>query len=401
MSGTQSKYLDDLSKCVLCGSCKAFCPTFDDEGTEGMSARGRLMLLRGLISGEIKPSPLLNERIFSCILCGACEGTCPLGVDIPEAIYRGRALLCKSDPKRKRIRSLVKFSTSWPELSFRLLRMSKHAILPSLVRRDVIPFLPDIPATSLRLTEQVYKVSNRRGRVALFAGCSVNFIFPHLGESLIHVMNALGYEVVLPKGLSCCGAPLRNLGLEEEAKALARRNIRSLNRLKVDAILSPCPTCTLMLSRYYPKFIDEGLEKAVDISVFLKERLDDTDPIQKSSVYHDPCHLYYGLGIRDEPREIIRKAGIELIDAEASGCCGFGGLFCLSFKDLSSRLLNTCAQNLLRTDAETVITSCPGCMLQLSQRITDRPVLHLIEIIEEAYCERPLRTQEGVAVTES
>lgn len=396
-----STYLEELSKCVRCGSCKAVCPTFDDDPLEPMGTRGRLILLRSLVKGEIKPSPLLNERIFSCILCGACKGTCPLGVDIPDVIYRGRALLSRSDKKRKSLRSIAKVSTKWPDQAFKILRLGERLILPFLVQRGIIPFTPEFPEVPFRKSEQVFKAHKKKGRVAVFAGCSTNYLFPHFGESLINVLQKFGYEAVLPKGETCCGAPLRALGLEREAAELAKKNYRVLSRLKVDAILSPCPTCTMHLRTEYPKIIGKGLERAMDISVFFEDKLKPLDKIYKTSFYHDPCHLYYGLGVKKEPRDIIKKSGLDMAGPEGPGCCGFGGLYCLSFKETSSSLLKKRKDLIIGSGSDMVITSCPGCVLQLGRAITDRPVLHLIELIEEAYCyrtvEKPLKKERDPA----
>jgi glycolate oxidase iron-sulfur subunit len=270
------------------------------------------------------------------------------------------------------------------------MRMSRRFLLPFLANKGIIPFSPELPEAPLRRTDQVFKTQKRKGRVAVFTGCSVNYLFPHLGESLIHVLQQFGYEVVLPKGEVCCGAPLRALGLEEEAEEQAKRNYRVFSRLKVDAIVSLCPTCTLFLKKEYPKIIGKGLEKAMDISVFFRDKLGSAESIQKTSVYHDPCHLLHGLGVKKEPREIIRMAGIDLIELGDEGCCGMGGLFCLSYREMSGNLLNKRTQAIIGSKADTVITACPGCILQLSRSITDRPVLHLIELIEEAYCFRPM-----------
>lgn len=390
----KSYYLEALSHCVRCGSCKAPCPTYDNEPSEGMGARGRLVLIRGLLSGDLKPSPVLNERIFSCILCNACVSACPLGIDIPEAIYHGRSVLKQSDKKRRLLRSFARFSTKWPDMSFKIMKMSQHLFLPLLARKGIIPFCPDFPETPFRKIEQVHRVRKKQGRVAIFTGCSINYLFPSLGESLIHILRSIGYEVILPKGEVCCGSPLRALGLKEEAVAVAKQNYQIFSRLKVEAILSLCPTCSLSLKSEYPKLIGHGLEKATDISAFFADKLDYTAPLRKTAVYHDPCHLAHGLGIKKEPREIIKKAGFELLDAGTSECCGFGGIFCASYKEISHNLLLKSAKNLVTTQAEAVVTSCPGCMLQLGQQITDRPVLHLVELIEEAYCQRPLGKQE-------
>lgn len=381
----------DLSRCVLCGGCKAVCPTYDDSQSEAMGARGRVRLLRELTEGRLKPSEELCERIFSCILCGACGGTCPLGVDIPEAISQGRRQLMGADRRRKYVRSILKASTKWPDTAFRLARMGRSLVLPLLARRGLIPFVPELPEVPFRKTDQVIRAHKRRGRVAVFTGCSVNYLFPQLGDSLVNVLHHFGYEVILPKSETCCGAPLRGLGLEEEAAEHAQRNHRVFSRLKVDAILSLCPTCTQSLVVEYPKMIGKGLEKAMDVSVFLADLLGTASRIDKSAVFHDPCHLKYGLGVHREPRELIRKAGLDLASAEDSGCCGFGGTFSLANKEISSHLRGRQASRLKQTGADVVVTSCPGCILQLSQEISDRPVLHLIEVIEEAFC---LRTEQ-------
>lgn len=388
MKTNKTDYLDSLSHCVRCGSCKAPCPTYDNEPSEGMGARGRLVLIKGLVSGDLKPSAALNERIFSCILCNACLRACPLGIDIPEAIYHARALLRESDKKRRLLRSFARFSVKWPDMSFKILKMSRRLFFPLLARKGIIPFCPDFPETPFRDIEQVHKVRKKRGRIAIFTGCSINYLFPSLGESLINILISMGYEVILPKGEACCGSPLRALGLKEEAVSLAKKNYQIFSKLKVEAILSLCPTCSFTLKTEYPKLIGHGLENATDISAFLADKLDFTEQIPKTAVYHNPCHLAHGMGIMREPREIIKKAGFQLLDAGPSECCGFGGVFCSSNQEISKNLLKKSSNNLLLTQAEAVVTSCPGCMLQLGQQITDRPVLHLVELIEEAYCHR-------------
>src|SRR5512147_1351848 len=114
-----SFYTEELSKCVRCGSCKAYCPTYDSGLTETMGARGRLRLLRGLLTRQIDASQNLREKIFSCILCGACERLCPPHVDITEAVYHGRKLLADSDRTRNYLSYIVRFAAKRPMLSFR------------------------------------------------------------------------------------------------------------------------------------------------------------------------------------------------------------------------------------------------------------------------------------------
>ncbi len=228
--------------------------------------------------------------------------------------------------------------------------MIQHILFPYLHRKGLIPFQPELPEYYLTDRHHVFTVSKKRGRVAIFTGCTVNFLYPQFGESLINVLHRLGYEVILPVGEVCCGAPLRALGLEEEAVKLARKNFDIFSKLNVDAVLSLCPTCTLTLKREYPKLIGEGIEMAADISSFFVDKIEASQvshlpSAMKTALYHDPCHLKYGLGIEKEPREIIKKIGIDLIKTREERCCGFAGVFCFSHKELSQGLLHKCVKN--------------------------------------------------------
>ncbi|HXX56732.1 MAG TPA: (Fe-S)-binding protein [Thermodesulfovibrionales bacterium] len=385
-----SAYLSDLTKCVRCGSCKAFCPTYEEGMRETMTARGRLRLLRGLLTEEIRPSPALNERLFSCMLCGLCETLCPLQIDIIGAFYHGRKVLRDQDPGRKYLRLLTRLSLHRPALSYRIARMLQHLVNPSVLERAGIPFSVTLPPHPLRDDQQVYKPEKKIGRVAFFAGCSTNYLFPHLGASLINVLLRLGYEVVLPKGEACCGVPLRSLGLEEEAVEMAKKNYALFSRLNTEAVLSLCPTCVSALKVDYPKLIGVSLDKVMDVTTFLADRLDLIQPRQGASftsvTYHDPCHLAYSLGVRREPRELIRRSGVEFIEAGGEGCCGFGGLFSVQYPKISGDLLKKRSDAYRETGADAVITACPGCMLQLGKGMEDKRVFHIIELLEEALC---------------
>ena len=387
-----SAYLEEISKCVRCGSCKAFCPTYDEDSTESMGARGRIALLWGLSSGLLALSPRLNDHIFSCILCGSCSGQCPPGIDIKEVIYHGRKLLKNTDKKRKYLRFLARFFTKRPELSFKLLSLTRHILFRYLCGKGILPFYPELPEHHMKDRLQVYTVYKKKGRVAVFTGCTVNFFYPYLEESLINVLQRFGYEVVLPAGKVCCGMPLRTLGLEEEAVELARKNLGIFRRLNVEAILSLCPTCTLAMKREYRELIGEGIDNVMDISSFFIDKINMVSllsPDVKSAIYHNPCHLKYGLGIEREPKDIIRKIGIDLIETQGERCCGFGGIFSLSYRELSQGLLEKCIRYYINASAETIITSCPGCMIQLTKGVKNKPVIHLIEVIEEALQQKP------------
>lgn len=381
----------ELDSCVRCGSCKAHCPSYRQEGTEGASARGRAVLLKQFLEGTLEPSALLDERIFTCILCGACNKLCPLGIDVTGAVYEGRRRLSAFNRRRKLLGFGMEFVLKRPSFSFRALQFLEglnevfplHRIKPFGTLRQMGITVPD---SGLREGESLFRVSRPKGRVAVFAGCTSNFLYPHLGKALIRSLNALRYEVVLPKGEVCCGAPLMGLGLTEDAAELAERNLHVFRRLKVEAVVGLCPTCVHFIKSEYRKLGGDGLGNALDVAQFFAgERLPEDSSTQghrtaSRIVYHDPCHSLNYLGVRAEPRQILRDRGIAVCEVER-GCCGFGGAFRVLYPELSGSILEERRE--AYRSADMIVTSCPNCILQLRSGLKDKEVKHLIEIIEE------------------
>ena len=386
-----------LSYCVRCGACKELCPTYIEDSTEGMGARGRLMLLRGLAGGDIEPSKALDERIFSCMLCGACNSICPLGINITGAIYKYRRDLRAPNNKRTFISLWVKFALKRATTGFRILKFIEgvgevfpvYRLKPFKILREIGVGSLDAP---LRDSASIFKVSRPKGRIAVFAGCTANFLYPGIGRSLIRSLNAMSYEVILPKGEACCGAPLMGLGLEDAAVRLAEKNMKTFKKMKVEAVISLCPTCVHFIRNEYKGLVGDSIENAMEVSQFFSDKLSAIGnlkdshslPLSGSSlkvVYHDPCHSLYSLNVSAEPRQILRSMGLDLVEAER-GCCGFGGTFRLLYQDLSESILKKRVEGYRKADM--IVTSCPNCMVQLRSRVKDRQVKHIVELIEEA-----------------
>ncbi len=129
-----------------------------------------------------------------------CSKMCHPGVEIHEVIYHGRSLLLRSDVNRRFLRFLRKF------LPKGQISVSDSSGLPSLVlpqklKRRILPFFfPELPESPLKGESRVFTSSKKKGRVAVFTGCAINFLYPHLGESLINILHQLHYEVIFPAG---------------------------------------------------------------------------------------------------------------------------------------------------------------------------------------------------------
>lgn len=387
----------ELNSCVRCGSCKALCPTYAEDVTEGMSARGRAILLKNFYEGELEPSRKLDERIFSCILCGACNRLCPLGINVTDAIYEGRKNLRGFNKKRKIFSFGLRLGVKKAQKTFRVLKFLEgiNEMLPVF---KIYPFKAikemdiSFPSSALKDDMSIFKVPKPKGRIAVFTGCSVNFIYPSIGRALIDSLNAMNYDVILPKGEVCCGAPLMGLGLKDDAVEMAEKNINVFKRLNVEAVVGLCPTCVHFIKNEYRNLVGDGIANAMEISQFFSKELSVNSNMLKDKIasritnhalrviYHDPCHSIYSLNVSAEPRQILKSMGFNLIDSER-GCCGFGGTFRLLYQELSKGILEKRVEEYKKADM--IVTSCPNCILQLKSKIKDRPVKHIAEVINE------------------
>jgi glycolate oxidase iron-sulfur subunit len=357
-----------------------------------MGARGRIAMLEALGEEKLEPTKELAEKIFSCMLCGACSDKCPTGIDIPEMIYHGRTLLKNSYRRNRFFRTALKYSISRLDTVLSILRTGRKVLHLPLMKTGMLRNVPEITSRPFKKRVRVYKNIKKISRIIIFAGCSVNYFYPDLGEALSSILFTKGYEVVVFPGESCCGAPLRSLGLEKEASRLAEKNIEHFSKSRADAIVSLCPTCMMSIKEQYPLLAGRTIPNIMDLNEFIiKHDITEGLEIDPMTVtYHDPCHLSNGLGIHEEPRNVLKSIrGIELAEMKGSGeCCGFAGLFSAQFREISESIGRKKIDSISETSAGTVVTSCPGCILQLDKMkdVTgaDLKVRHVVEIIDEA-----------------
>lgn len=376
---------------MRCGHCNPVCPTYTEFENEGMSARGRLELVAKFMSGEIDPSDKLERLLFTCLMCGACDKSCPRGISVTGALYEARRKLSLTYNRNRPYAYSLKYACSHPVAAYRMLRfLDQTGLLPALSRFrpfSVIKELGlDIPEERFKKDISVFRTNEPRGRIALFTGCSVDFLYPYMGAALVQTLHAMNFEVVTSKSELCCGAPLLNMGLRDEAERLAERNLEIFGRLKVDAVISLCPTCVHFIRDVYNDMFGEGIMNATDISKFIcdsvgADYLKAYLPASESIMYHDPCHAVNYLKAVEEPRKILRALGAKPAEPSEQGCCGMGGGVGLLHGDVSETLCRKRASAF--ESADMIVTSCPNCVMQLRHMIKDRPVKHIIELINE------------------
>ena len=335
--------LAEIYRCSRCGYCRSACPTFAVMGSEGWNARGRLLMARALLEGELEASDALLDRLFSCNSCGACEVVCPAGVKVVEAL---RALR----------RALTDAGVGPP---------ARVAELAASIRAHGSPWPTEVGHLGPR---------GRGGDIVLFTGCVAARLERGIVEGLEAILRASGISYYVLEG-PCCGGPLFRMGLLEQAEEAASRLADEIRATGATTVLTPCPTCAEAIRAYYPALT--GLDVKVEhTTVFLKELLDAgrlvlRRRVELKAAYHDPCVLARSLGILREPREILRETGLSLAEMPKNKldafCCGYGQLDFLTYPDLARAMAERRVEEALGTGADLLVTACPSCLHAFSE----------------------------------
>ncbi|TWJ19896.1 (Fe-S)-binding protein [Geobacter argillaceus] len=401
-----------LINCMRCGMCLPVCPTYKETFLETASPRGRVALVRKVQEDELDQSELLLEYLSLCLDCQACASACPCGVNAGELVAE---FTCERKAKAGLgfmedliLRKLVPHPDRL-ELSMAPMRIYQRSGLQKLVRTlgvlKMFPkplermegLLPELPSRPLRQTiqEVTPACGTERGTVGFFLGCVMSLIFSEASRATIQLLSMLGYRVITPRAQVCCGAPNMLAGDPEGVKEAARTNVELFNGFEVDFIVTDCGGCGAELKKYGHHLDNAAAAefscKVRDISQVLALHADELQPQLKPLgmrvTYHDPCHIAHCQGLRREPRDLLKLipdlSYAELNEADA--CCGSAGTYNIGQPEMSDRVLRRKVENIRATDAELLVTSNPGCLLQLRKALADVTpqirVVHLTELL--------------------
>jgi glycolate oxidase iron-sulfur subunit len=238
----------------------------------------------------------------------------------------------------------------------------------------------------------------RRGRVLMLTGCAQGVLDPAINAATVRLLTRLGIEVVVPAGAGCCGALNHHLGQEKAAHDRARRLIdawsHQIERGEIDAIIINTSGCGSVIKDYSHMFAEDPLyrEKARriaaltrDISEFLMEQdVSFKAPKALRVAYHSACSLQHGQKITEEPKDLLRRAGFEVVDIpEGHLCCGSAGTYNLLQPELANRLKDRKIANIATTSPDVIAAGNIGCMTQIGSGTTI-PVVHTVELLDWA-----------------
>jgi L-lactate dehydrogenase complex protein LldE len=236
-------------------------------------------------------------------------------------------------------------------------------------------------------------------KVSLFIPCFVDQFYPQVGVSMVKVLERLGCEIDYPPGQTCCGQPPFNSGYWSEARAVAQCSLQTFAQSEV--VVSASGSCGTMMKVFYPELFHGAEQEAEarklaskvhEFSEFLVNVLGVRDVGARfpgTATFHDGCHGLRELGIKREPRELLRHVqGLKLVEmAEAETCCGFGGTFSVKFPAISTAMGEVKCASIAESGAEYVISNDSSCLMQI-QGLLDRQgqkarCLHLAEILAQ------------------
>jgi glycolate oxidase iron-sulfur subunit len=396
-----------IENCVHCGFCLSACPTYSVLGEEMDSPRGRIYLMKNVLEEKLEAEEA-QPYIDRCLGCMACVPACPSGVAYGDLLtgYRSlteaqrerslldataRTLICETLPYPNRFRLAVQ--------SGGVSKFFQNALPEKLAA--MVGMIPDSVPQSAPLPEVYPAKGERRGRVALLAGCVQQVLAPEINWATLRVLAENGIETIISKGQGCCGSIMMHVGEDKRAMQHARKNLNAFPD-DVDAIITNAAGCGSGMHEYGLLFTgtkDESrakdfAHKVKDISVYLDEigiRPPDALHQPLRVAYHDACHLLHAQKIHSAPRNLLSTIpNVTVVELfEAGMCCGSAGTYNLEQPEIASELGQRKAQAVIDAGVDMVVTGNIGCITQLETHLKQLGhsilIVHTIQLLDRAY----------------
>ncbi|MFC3630259.1 glycolate oxidase subunit GlcF [Paracoccus angustae] len=397
-----------LRTCVHCGFCTATCPTYKVLGDELDSPRGRIYLIKDMLENARVPDAKTVQHIDRCLSCLSCMTTCPSGVHYMHLVDHAREYI-EANYRRplpdRLLRWVLAKILPYPgrfRLALRGARLGRlfRRLMPDPRLRAMLDMAPrDIPPPSLNDRPQVFPAQGqRRKRVALLTGCAQRALNTDINDATIRLLRRHGCEVVIPRGLGCCGALTHHMGRTGESHAMAAANIRALTAeidgAGLDALVINTSGCGTTVKDYGHMFAGGALEAdaarvarlAKDIAEVMADLglRDATHAPPLRVGYHAACSLQHGQGIKATPKELLADAGFTVLEPKDSHiCCGSAGTYNLMQPAISAELKARKVATLEATRPQVISAGNIGCMMQIGSG-TGVPVVHTAELLDWA-----------------
>ncbi|PZQ96671.1 MAG: glycolate oxidase iron-sulfur subunit [Cereibacter sphaeroides] len=396
-----------LRSCVHCGFCTATCPTYQVLGDELDSPRGRIYLIKEMLEEGRPADEKTVKHIDRCLSCLACMTTCPSGVHYMHLVDHARTYIEETYRRPfsdRALRWLLARILPYPG-RFRLALLGAKlarpfaGLLPDARLRAMVAMAPKtIPPVSRNDDPQTFSAEGPvRMRVALMTGCAQRALNTDINDATIRLLTRLGCEVVIAQGQGCCGALTHHMGKSAEAHATAAASIGAFmaehRRKPLDAIVINTSGCGTTVKDYGHMFRNDPIAAAAatvaglarDVSeVLVTLGLPEGASKGMRVAYHSACSLQHGQQIKTAPKELLKRAGFDVVEpADSHLCCGSAGTYNLMQPEISGQLRTRKVQTLEARKPDIIAAGNIGCMMQIGSA-TQIPVVHTVELIDWA-----------------
>lgn len=373
-------YIPDAAECLRCGLCVSSCPTFRLFQLDEETPRRRIRTISKILVENQTISADERRHLDNCLQCRACETVCPSRMAFGQLFDQARAQLqIKPSWLAKLAFKLIENKAWLRRLMPFLAVYLKSGLQKPLRSSGLLKKLHLTEAESLLGKPALQALSNcyptgitQRGRVALFTGCIAEHFDRETLQAAIKLLNAIGYDVLVPPQQGCCGAIHLHNG--QSAAALIANNIKVFNAMDVDAVIHTATGCGAMLSEYQSddEFATERFKQRLcDINDFLLEHWPDQLQLTPSSLQvaiHEPCSQRNILKNQAAVYALLQKIPGLSITALADNllCCGAGGSYMLTHPDNAGQLRALKLQIITDSSAEVIVSSNFGCAVFLN-----------------------------------
>lgn len=418
---------DELLNCMRCGFCLPTCPTYIESGfKESHSPRGRIAMMKAVVDGLIEPDEDFERSLELCLGCRACEPVCPSGVHYGHLLEDARNIINQNKkrslpvrvvrkavfdalfPHPNRMRSLTGLIGFYQRSGIQTIarKIGFLGLLPDSLKsmEKVLPKVPTMKEMKNR-PDYLPAMGEQTKRVAFFSGCLMDTMFLQTNDATMKLLQLAGCEIVIPQNQTCCGALHGHSGEKDSAKELAKRNIQAFEDLQVDYIITNAGGCGAFLIDYDHLLKDDPewknrakafADKIMDISEVLvsvkfHEKIKLKLPFQIIT-YQDSCHLRNVMKTASAPRTLLKAIeGAEYREMHDAGrCCGSAGIYNIIETENSMKMLDYKMVQTKNTQASTVVTANPGCLLQMKLGIEREGLsakmrgVHIVDLLLEA-----------------
>ncbi len=398
-----------LFDCVHCGLCLEACPTYILTRAEMDSPRGRIYLMKALAEGRLEADADVVRHLDFCLGCRGCETACPSGVHYGALIEQTRVWVegnYRRGLAERMRRWIIGALFPYParlRIALAPLKLIERAGLRPLLERAMpralrewIELLPPLTEPSAEGQSAIANAGDR-GSVLVHRGCVAQVLADSANRNAEKLLGGAGYRMVSLAQTVCCGALDLHSGNRKRALEFARANVRAIKNSGADFVISTASGCSTALAEYGellkgdPELAATAREVCARVrelsGLLLQGRQPFHGRMECTVTYHDACHLAHGLGIREQPRALLRSIpGVRLVEMESSDlCCGSAGSYNLTHPQAARELAQRKADTIMATGADYVVMANPGCQFQIAAELRRRrsgvKVMHLADFV--------------------